>query len=112
MMSYEAFIEVKFTEIDQCQQQLTYLLILRVEAGFFVLFKYELGLKKENKIKTTKNFEKRITNLVSTPNSGLPRIGTVVLAKTKASRSTDSGRSDGDADDLNEEAGSTIMLDE
>ncbi|KAL7255835.1 hypothetical protein ACSBR1_009884 [Camellia fascicularis] len=84
-----------------------------------------------NPQKTTKNFEKRITNLVSTPNSGLPRIGAVVLAKTKASRlarkiaeiegaedvrispsSTDSGRSDGDADDLNEEAGSTIMLDE
>ncbi|KAL7243333.1 hypothetical protein ACSBR1_015682 [Camellia fascicularis] len=83
-----------------------------------------------NPQKTTKNFEKRITNLVSTPNSGLPRIGVVVLAKTKASRlsrkiakiegaedvrispsSTDSGRSDGDADDLNEEAGSTIMLD-
>ena len=84
-----------------------------------------------NPQKTTKNFEKRITNLVSTPSSGLPRIGAVVLAKTKASRlsrkiaeiegaedvrispsSTDSGRSDGDADDLNEEAGSTIMLDE
>ncbi|PSS30825.1 Vam6/Vps39-like protein [Actinidia chinensis var. chinensis] len=84
-----------------------------------------------NPQRTTKNFEKRITNLVSTPKSGVPRIGLGTSAKIKTSRlgrkiaeiegaedirispsGTDSGRSDGDIDDLNEEAGSTIMLDE
>ncbi|XAR57901.1 hypothetical protein NMG60_11026193 [Bertholletia excelsa] len=84
-----------------------------------------------NPRRTTKNFEKRITNLVSTPNSSVPRVGLGASAKTKGSRSfrkiaeiegaedvrispsgTDSGRSDGDADDIDEEAGSTIMLDE
>ena len=84
-----------------------------------------------NPQRTTKNFEKRITNLVSTTKTGVPRISLGTSAKIKASRSgrkiaeiegaedvrispsgTDSGRSDGDTDDLNEEAGSTIMLDE
>ncbi|XP_052196516.1 vacuolar sorting protein 39 [Diospyros lotus] len=84
-----------------------------------------------NPQKTTKNFEKRITNLVSTPTSGIPRVASGSSTKMKGSRSsrkiaeiegavevrispssTDSGRSDGDADDPNEEAGSSIMLDE
>lgn len=86
-----------------------------------------------NPRRTTKNFEKRIINVVSTPNSSIPKAGLWSSAKSKVSRparkiaeiegaedvrfspgSTDSGRSDGDADtdDLIEEAGSSIMLDE
>ncbi|KAI8568802.1 hypothetical protein RHMOL_Rhmol02G0228700 [Rhododendron molle] len=87
-----------------------------------------------NPRRTTKNFEKRIINVVSTPNSSVPKAGLWSSAKSKVSRparkiaeiegaedvrfspgsTTDSGRSDGDADtdDLIEEAGSSIMLDE
>ncbi|XP_058202095.1 vacuolar sorting protein 39 [Rhododendron vialii] len=86
-----------------------------------------------NPRRTTKNFGKRIINVVSTPNSSVPKAGLWSSAKSKVSRparkiaeiegaedvrfspgSTDSGRSDGDADtdDLIEEAGSSIMLDE
>ncbi|KAF7149633.1 hypothetical protein RHSIM_Rhsim02G0182400 [Rhododendron simsii] len=86
-----------------------------------------------NPRRTTKNFEKRIINVVSTPNSSVPKAGLWSSAKSKVSRparkiaeiegaedvrfspgSTDSGRSDGDADtdDLIEESGSSIMLDE
>ncbi|KAE9452285.1 hypothetical protein C3L33_15810, partial [Rhododendron williamsianum] len=86
-----------------------------------------------NPRRTTKNFEKRIINMVSTPNSSVLKAGLWSSAKSKVSRparkiaeiegaedvrfspgSTDSGRSDGDADtdDLIEEAGSSIMLDE
>ncbi|KAL7265223.1 hypothetical protein ACSBR1_003057 [Camellia fascicularis] len=107
-------------EVSSLPEQSTCLLILRVEAGFSVLFKCELGLlhvpelvlsycdrvyepslhqpsaKSYSNIyltllqiylnpqKKTKNFEKRITNLVSTPNSGLARIGAVVLAKNQS----------------------------
>lgn len=85
-----------------------------------------------NPRRTTKNFEKRITNLVSSQNaSSNPKGSSWNTVKTKAVRSgkkiaeiegaedmrispssTDSGRSDGDADDAGEEEGSTIMLDE
>ncbi|XP_027116271.2 vacuolar sorting protein 39-like isoform X2 [Coffea arabica] len=83
-----------------------------------------------NPQKTIKNFEKRISNLVVSQSPGIPKIGPGPLAKTKgrASKkiaaiegaedsrispsSTDSGRSDGDADDAVEEGASTIMLDQ
>lgn len=84
-----------------------------------------------NPRKTTKNFEKRITNLVSSQSTAIPKVGSGTPVKTKGGRSakkiaeiegaedtrispssTDSGRSDGDADDPIGEAGSTIMLDE
>ena len=85
-----------------------------------------------NPRRTTKNFEKRITNLVSSQSTTtIPKVNSWTTVKTKAGRlakkiaeiegaedtrisasSTDSGRSDGDADDLGEEGGSTIMLDE
>ncbi|CAK9152399.1 unnamed protein product [Ilex paraguariensis] len=80
--------------------------------------------------RTTKNFEKRITNLVSSQRIAIPKVGSGTSAKSKSRlpkkiaeiegaedtrispSSTDSGRSDGDADDPSEEGGSTIMLDE
>lgn len=81
-----------------------------------------------NPQRTTKNFEKRITNLVSSQNTSIPKVSSWTLVKTKGGRlakkiaeiedarispsSTDTGRSDGDADDLGKEEGSTIMLDE
>lgn len=84
-----------------------------------------------NPQRTTKNFEKRITNLVSPQNVSVPKVGSATSAKGKGGRgakkiaaiegaedirvspsSTDSGRSDGDADESNEEGGSNIMLDE
>ncbi|KAH8503560.1 hypothetical protein H0E87_014735 [Populus deltoides] len=84
-----------------------------------------------NPHKTTKNFEKRITNLVSPQNTNIPKISSGTLVKAKGGRATkkiaaiegaedirvslsgtDSSRSDGDADEFGEEGGSTIMLDE
>lgn len=84
-----------------------------------------------NPRRTTKNFEKRITNLVSPQNIGIPRVGSATSVKSKGGRaakkiaaiegaedirvspsSTDSGRSDGDADESSEEGGTNIMLDE
>lgn len=84
-----------------------------------------------NPRRTTKNFEKRITNLVSPQNIGTPKVGSANTVKSKGGRgnkkiaaievaddirvgqsSTDSSRSDGDADESSEEGGSTIMLDE
>ncbi|XP_068336802.1 vacuolar sorting protein 39-like [Pyrus communis] len=84
-----------------------------------------------NPRKTTKNFEKRITNLVSPQNISTPKVGSANTVKSKGGRgakkiaaievapdirvsqsSTDSGRSDGDAEEYGEEGGSTIMLDE
>ncbi|XVE87296.1 hypothetical protein DITRI_Ditri18aG0106000 [Diplodiscus trichospermus] len=82
-----------------------------------------------NPQKTTKNFEKRITNLVSSPNASIPKAGSAASVKAKGGRkkvasiegaedmrispsSTDSGRSDGDAEESTEEGGSLIMLDE
>ncbi|KAA8531881.1 hypothetical protein F0562_006402 [Nyssa sinensis] len=82
-----------------------------------------------NPRRTTKNFEKRITNLVSSQNTGSPRVSSGTSFKTKSRSgkkiaeiegaedirispsSTDSGRSDVDADDPIDEGGSTIMLD-
>ncbi|ONH96827.1 hypothetical protein PRUPE_7G154500 [Prunus persica] len=84
-----------------------------------------------NPRRTTKNFEKRITNLVSPQNIGTPKVGSASTVKSKGGRgnkkiaaievadeirvgqsSTESSRSDGDADESSEEGGSTIMLDE
>ncbi|KAK6237475.1 hypothetical protein QUC31_002944, partial [Theobroma cacao] len=82
-----------------------------------------------NPQKTTKNFENRITNLVSSPNTSIPKFGSAASIKGKGGRkkiasiegaedirispsNTDSGRSDGDAEELGEEGVSTIMLDQ
>ncbi|EOX92571.1 hypothetical protein QUC31_003706 [Theobroma cacao] len=82
-----------------------------------------------NPQKTTKNFEKRITNLVSSPNTSTPKFGSAASIKAKGGRkkiasiegaedmrispgNTDSGRSDGDAEESSEEGGSAIMLDQ
>lgn len=79
----------------------------------------------------TKNFEKQITNLVSSQNTTIPKAGSVTAVKVKGGRttkkiasiegaedmrmspsSTDSGRSDGDAEEFSEEGDSTIMIDQ
>ena len=83
-----------------------------------------------NPRRTTAGFENRITNLLSPQNKTIPKLtptpsiksrgrGSKKIAAiegaedTKVSlSSTDSGRSDGDADEYNDEGGSTIMLDE
>ncbi|KAE8655091.1 hypothetical protein F3Y22_tig00117034pilonHSYRG00716 [Hibiscus syriacus] len=82
-----------------------------------------------NPQKTTKNFEKRITNLVSSSNASIPKISSTASFKTRGGRkkiasiegaedmrispsNTDSSRSDGDAEESNEEGGSSIMLDQ
>lgn len=85
-----------------------------------------------NPRRTTKNFEKRITNLVSSQNNNTPKAGSWTTVKVKgrlgkkiaeiegaedvrvSPSGTDSGRSDGDgdADEPGEEGGSSIMLDE
>ncbi|XP_050371906.1 vacuolar sorting protein 39 [Argentina anserina] len=88
-----------------------------------------------NPKRTTKNFERRITNLVSPQNIGTPKVGSANTVKSRGGRGakkiaaievaddirvgqsgTDSSRSDGDADadadESGEEGGSTIMLDE
>ncbi|XP_015082191.1 vacuolar sorting protein 39-like [Solanum pennellii] len=83
-----------------------------------------------NPMKTTKNFEKKITNLVSSQSPGIPKVGSGTPAKVKGGRfkkiaeiegaedtrfspsGTDSGRSDGDTEDAAEERDSTIMLDQ
>ncbi|KAL3507904.1 hypothetical protein ACH5RR_033286 [Cinchona calisaya] len=80
-----------------------------------------------NPRKTTRNFEKRISNLVVSQSPGILKIGPGPLAKPKgrlskkiaaiggaedsrmSPSSTDSRRSDGDADDGNEEGASTII---
>ncbi|KAL3630294.1 Vam6/Vps39-like protein [Castilleja foliolosa] len=81
-----------------------------------------------NPRKTTKNFEKRITNLVSSKSPGIPKLsaGTsrnrIRLSRKIAEiegaeeirfsqSGTDSGKSDGDTDDASEEGASAIMLD-
>lgn len=84
-----------------------------------------------NPRKTTKNFEKRITTLMSSQNTGTLKIGSHTAVKAKGGRGskkiaaiegaedirmstsgTDSGKSDGEAEEFGEEGGSTIMLDE
>ncbi|XP_039010513.1 vacuolar sorting protein 39-like [Hibiscus syriacus] len=82
-----------------------------------------------NPQKTTKNFEKRITNLVSSSNASIPKISSTASFKTRGARkkiasiegaedmrisptNTDSSRSDGDAEESSEEGGSSIMLDQ
>ncbi|CAM8912255.1 unnamed protein product [Rhodiola kirilowii] len=84
-----------------------------------------------NPRKTTKNFETRITNLVSSQNTNTAKSSPWTTARTKASRlnrkiaeiegaedmrispsGTDGSRSDGDTDDKSEEGGSPIMFDE
>ncbi|GKU94529.1 hypothetical protein SLEP1_g8010 [Rubroshorea leprosula] len=84
-----------------------------------------------NPRKTTKNIEKQIANLVSSQNTNIPRVASGTSFKARVGRatkkiasikgaedmqvgpsSTDSGRSDGDAEESNEEGDSTIMLDQ
>lgn len=83
-----------------------------------------------NPQRMTKNIEKQIRNLVSPQTTSISKVSSATSVKSKSrsgkkiveiegaedSRislsSTDSSRSDGDADELNEEGGSTIMLDE
>ncbi|XP_015066691.1 vacuolar sorting protein 39-like isoform X1 [Solanum pennellii] len=83
-----------------------------------------------NPRKTTKKFEKKITNLVSAQSPRIPKVGLGTTGKVKGGRSkkiaeiggaedtrfslsgTDSGKSDGDTEDAAEEGGSTIMLDQ
>ncbi|GLT39132.1 hypothetical protein SLA2020_133390 [Shorea laevis] len=84
-----------------------------------------------NPRKTTKNLETRITNLVSSQNTNIPRVASGTTFKARVGRavkkiasiegaedmrvspsSTDSGRSDVDIEESNEEGGSTIMLDQ
>lgn len=81
-----------------------------------------------NPRKTTKNFEKRITDLISTQSPVVPKLGSGTgrnkmrqsrkiaeiegAVETRISPSgNDSGKSDGDTDDIVEEGTSTIMLD-
>ncbi|XP_073293751.1 vacuolar sorting protein 39-like isoform X1 [Primulina huaijiensis] len=81
-----------------------------------------------NPRKTTKNFEKRITNLISSQSFAIPKVGPgtgktkgrlnkkiaeiEVAEETRINTSgTDSGKSDGDTDDAIELGASTIMLD-
>lgn len=83
-----------------------------------------------NPKRTTRNFERRINNLVSTPNAENKRVSST-STRNKGGRSarkiaeiegvedsrfspssTDSVKSDGDADELSSEEGSNIMLDE
>lgn len=83
-----------------------------------------------NPQRTTKNFEKKIKNLVTAQNSSVPKASSATSARGKGGRGakkiasiegaeetrvspsgTDSGRSDGDADESSEEGGSTFMID-
>ncbi|XP_027333753.1 vacuolar sorting protein 39-like [Abrus precatorius] len=82
-----------------------------------------------NPRRTTAGFEKRITNLLSPQNTTIPKVSSLTSVKSRGRgskkiaaiegaedtkvglSSTDSGRSDGDADEYSE-SGSTIMLDE
>ncbi|XP_057449390.1 vacuolar sorting protein 39 isoform X3 [Lotus japonicus] len=83
-----------------------------------------------NPRRTTARFEERITNLLSPQNTNLPKVSSATSAKSKGGRgtkkvaeiegaedtkvslsSTDSSRSDGDADEF-VEGGSTIMFTE
>lgn len=85
-----------------------------------------------NPQKTTRNFEKRINNLVSSQGTSVLKLSSTPYVRSRGGRSskkiaaiegaedmrvspsnTDSGRSDdGDADESSEEGASTIMLDE
>lgn len=84
-----------------------------------------------NPRRTTKSFEKRITNLLLPQNTSIPKASSLASFKSRGGRgskkiaaiegaedtkvslsSTDSSRSDGDADEFSEEGGTTIMLDE
>ncbi|CAI0419981.1 unnamed protein product [Linum tenue] len=84
-----------------------------------------------NPSKTTKNFEKRITNIVASRSTSIPKVSSASGTKTKGGRGakkiaaievaddlrvspsgTDSSRSDGDTDEISPEDSSTIMLDE
>lgn len=81
-----------------------------------------------NPQRTTKEFEKRINNIVSSTKPVIQKVGPVKHKGGRGGRkiaeiegaeekrfspsSTDSGRSDGDVDELTEDGGSTIMIDE
>ncbi|KAH9606456.1 hypothetical protein KSS87_002854 [Heliosperma pusillum] len=78
----------------------------------------------------TRNFEKRINNLVSAPNAEFRRVNSTAAIRGRgrstkkvveiegaedvrfSSSNTESGRSDGDADEASDEGGSNIMLEE
>ncbi|KAL9241643.1 hypothetical protein vseg_015730 [Gypsophila vaccaria] len=80
--------------------------------------------------RTTRYFEKRMNNLVSAPSAENKRIGSMASIRGRgrttrkiaeiegaedvrfSASSTDSGKSDGDADEASDEGGSHIMLDE
>jgi len=83
-----------------------------------------------NPRRTTAGFEKRITNLLSPQNKTIPKLTSTPSMRSRARgskkiaaiegaedtkvslSSTDSGRSDGDADEYSEGGSTTIMLDE
>ncbi|GAB4846823.1 Vam6/Vps39-like protein, variant 2 [Ancistrocladus abbreviatus] len=84
-----------------------------------------------NPQRTTRDFEKCISNLVSSQNTGIPKVSSVSSVKGKGGRSarkiaeiegaedmqfnlssTDTAKSDGDAEETSNEGGSNIMLDE
>ncbi|KDP38604.1 hypothetical protein JCGZ_05311 [Jatropha curcas] len=82
-----------------------------------------------NPQKTIKNFEKRITNIVSSQSTSIPRVSSGTSVKAKGGRGakkiaaiegaedvrfshSGTDRSDGDTDEFSEEGGSMIMLDE
>lgn len=84
-----------------------------------------------NPRRTTRNIERRINHTVSTPNAEIKRVNSSASIRSKGVRSTrkiaeiegaedvrfspsntDSGKSDGDADEASCEGGSNIMLDE
>ncbi|KAG2376099.1 uncharacterized protein HKW66_Vig0157470 [Vigna angularis] len=83
-----------------------------------------------NPRRTTAGFEKRITNLLSPQNKTIPKLTSTASMRSRARgskkiaaiegaedtkvslSSTDSGRSDGDADEYSEGSSTTIMLDE
>ncbi|XP_010263662.1 PREDICTED: vam6/Vps39-like protein [Nelumbo nucifera] len=80
-----------------------------------------------NPLRTTREFEKRIKNLVSSQHTGIQKVGSTRAKGARAkkiaeiegadnirisSSSNGSGRSDGDGDEQSEEGGSTMMIDE
>jgi len=83
-----------------------------------------------NPRRMTKNYEKKISNLLSPRNKSIRKVTSKSLSRTisrggskkiaaieiaedaKASQSSDSGRSDADTEEFTEEEGTSIMLDE
>lgn len=82
-----------------------------------------------NPRRMTKNYEKKISNLLSPRSKSIRKVTSKSLSRTmsrgskkiaaieiaedaKASQSSDSGRSDADTEEFTEEDGTSIMLDE